>query len=301
MSSFEALAQRDIVVVQYEGCKLRVLDGCRDDSLPGSFGAYKPISWTSGALERVEIGTEADLYAKLPLGVASLGGRISGGEKFRMEYFVVGTRNATRPGIYRGELGANPGCRGATHFVYGYNLGAFALGSTSATSLSAEGSLYGFEAGGKSRRQSKVDKKGGDLSACRSESAAEISSCKTPIRLTLRPIEAGENPNKVNQRASDTSASLNAAGKVAAKVEMSDQAKDRYLAARVKLRAGDGKGCLVELNGHDELNPKHPSTDPASGLEMERPKCLMLAGRCAAGKALARKYFEHRGSGKYPA
>ncbi len=137
MSSFESLAKRDVVVVRYEGCKLRILDGCRDDSVPGAYGSYRPVSWTAGSLERVEIGSEADLYAKLPLGVGELGGRVAGGEKFRMEYFVAGTRNATRPGIYRGDLADNPGCQGATHFVYGYNLGAFALGSTSESSLSA--------------------------------------------------------------------------------------------------------------------------------------------------------------------
>jgi hypothetical protein len=299
MSSFESLAQRDVVVVRYEGCKLRILDGCRDDSVPGAYGAYRPVSWTSGSLERIEISSEADLYAKLPLGVASLGGRVARGEKFRMEYFVAGTRNATRPGLYRGDIAGNPGCQGATHFVYGYNLGAFALGSTSANTLSADGSLYGFGASGTEKRHEKAEKKGGDLHSCRSDSASELQSCKVPIRLTLRPIEDGDNPDRAARRAPDTDDSLNAAGKVAATVEISAEAREHYQSAQTKLRAGDGKGCLAELDKHDELDPGHPSTEPSSGLGLERPECLMLAGQCDAGKALARRYIEQRGPGKY--
>ncbi|MCA9598439.1 MAG: hypothetical protein KC776_34235 [Myxococcales bacterium] len=299
MSSFESLAQRDVVVVQYEGCKLRILDGCRDDAIPGAYSAYRPVSWTAGSLERVEIGSEADLYAKLPLGVGELSGRVAGGEKFRMEYFVAGTRNATRPGLYQGDIQKNPACQGATHFVYGYNLGAFALGSTSESSLSAGGSLYGFGAGGEQKRHDSAEKHGGDLASCTSDAAHEIASCKVPIRLTLRPIEPGDNPDHAAQRAPDTDSSLNAAGKVAETVEMSAEAKDRYLAAQAKLRAGDGKSCLAELDKHDALDPKHPSTEASSGLDLERPKCLMLAGQCDAGRQLARKYVEQRGPGKY--
>jgi hypothetical protein len=165
--------------------------------------------------------------------------------------------------------------------------------------LSAGGSLYGFGAGGSQKQHEKAEKKGGDLATCTSESASELATCKVPIRLTLRPIEAGDNPDHANRRAPDTDASLNAAGKVAATVEMSAEAKQRYEAALAKLRAGDGKSCLAELDAHDELDPKHQSTEPSSGLDMERPKCLMLSGQCDAGKALARKYVEHRGPGKW--
>ncbi len=81
---------------------------------------------------------------------------------------------------------------------------------------------------------------------------------------------------------------------------MSAEAKERYTAAQELLRAGDGKRCLAELDRHDELDPKHPSTEASSGLDPVRPECLMLAGQCDAGKALARKYLEQRGPGKYP-
>ena len=194
MSSFESHANNDIVIVKYEGCKLRVLDECKNDSIRGSQGAYKPPEWTSGSLETLDIHNEGELYAKLPLGQATIGGRVSAGESFHMEYYVAGTVNATRDAVYRDDLASNPGCDSATHFVYAYNLGAFALGSANEVKSEVGGSAFGFGAGGKTSSGSKAEKKGGDLGTCKSDSATEVLGCKTPIRLNLRAIRDGANP-----------------------------------------------------------------------------------------------------------
>ncbi|HMR05121.1 MAG TPA: hypothetical protein PKA88_05075 [Polyangiaceae bacterium] len=292
MSQFESITSSDVVLVKYEGCKLTVLDGCKDDSVKGSYGAYKPVEWTSGSLEKMEIKSEAELYANLPLGVASLGGRVSGGEQFRMEYYVAGTRSATRPAVYAADLKSNPGCAGATHFVYGYNLGAFALGSKSKTSAEIEGSVYGFGAGAKNKQEQSADKKGGDLGICKSDSATEIEGCKVPIRLTLRKIEKGENPDVAARQAPETDAAKNLAAKVDAKIEVAGKAGEHWASANTKMNARDGKGCLTELDKHDKLDPKHKSTDPKSGRGYTRARCLMLAGKCDAGKLLNRKTAE---------
>ncbi|MFO0566691.1 MAG: hypothetical protein U0263_13565 [Polyangiaceae bacterium] len=290
MSQFESIAANDVVFVHYEGCKLTVLDSCKDDSVRGALGTYKPVEWTSGSLEKMEIKSEAELYANLPLGVASLGGRVSGGEQFRMEYYVAGTRSATRPAVYSSDLKKVAGCKGATHYVYGYNLGAFALGSAKDQSISAEGSLYGFGAGGSSKKSSKADKQGGDLTTCKSETATEIQGCKVPIRLTLRKIESGENPDVAASKAPETDASLNKAAQVEAKFEASGEAGERFKSAQAKHTARDGKGCLAELDAHDKLNPKNKSTEPKSGFpHYLRGQCVMLAGQCDAGKSIARK------------
>lgn len=293
MSSFESHAANDIVIVRYEGCSLQVLGECKNDSIRGSQGAYKPPEWTSGSLESIDISNEGELYAKLPLGAASLGGRVSGGERFHMEYYVAGTRNATRDSVYTADLADNPGCEGATHFVYGYNLGAFALGSANELNTKVGGSVYGFGAGGSTSSKRNAEKKGGDLVTCKSDSATEVQGCKAPIRLTLREIREGENPDVAAMEAPDTPESLNAAGIVNMKVEMSDQARAHLESATQKANARDGKACLAELDIHAKLDPKHASTDPKSGFAQVRAQCLMLAGKCKAGKSLARKAFEN--------
>jgi hypothetical protein len=292
MSSFESYAANDVVVVRYEGCDLKVLDQCRNDSVRGSLGAYKPVEWTSGSLEKMDISNEGELVAKLPLGAATLGGRVQAGEKFHMEYYVAGTRTATRDGVYRADLEKLPGCKGATHFVYGYNLGAFALGSVQELNAAADVSIYGFGGGGSKKSSQAADKKGGDLATCKSDSAKEIEGCKAPIRLTLRSIKSGESPEASAMKAPDTSESVTAAGMVNTKIEMSEEARARYDAATLKMNSKDGKGCLTELDAHDVLDPKHKSSDPKSGIGYMRAQCLMLAGQCAAGKTLMRKSLE---------
>ena len=291
-SSFEAHATSDIIFVKYEGCTLTVLDECRNESIRGEKGAYLPPEWTSGALETIDIKTEGELVAKLPLGVATLSTRVAGGESFHMEYYVAGTRNATRDAVYRAELGDNPGCEGATHFVHAYNLGAFALGSAQDVEVGVGGSAYGFGAEGAASKSKSAEKKGGDLTVCKADDATEVQDCQTPIRLSLRSIRDGENPDETAKAAPDTDASLNAAGQLAAKLDMSEEARAHMEAAQRKFNARDGNGCLKELDVHGTLDPKHKSTDSNSPLAYTRAMCLMLAGKCKAGKGLMRKVME---------
>ena len=167
--------------------------------------------------------------------------------------------------MYRGDIEGNPGCDDATHFVYGYNLGAFALGSSNNLETKVGGSAFGFGAGGGTSEGRAAEKRGGDLGTCKSDSATEVMGCKTPIRLNLRPIRDGANPGIEAMTQTDTDASLSAAGTINQKLEMSEEAMAHYEAAVQKMNARDGKGCLAELDLHDDLDAKHKSTDPKSG------------------------------------
>lgn len=292
MSSFESIAANDVVFVKYVGCDLRVLDECKNDSIRGEQGAYKPPEWTTGQLETVDIGNSGELYAKLPLGHATLGARVQGGEKFHMEYYVAGTRYASRDAVYTADLEGRYGCEDATHFVYGYNLGAFALGSANELNIEAGGSAYGFGAGGKRESHHNVDKKGGDLAVCTSDSATEVAGCKSPIRLNLRKIRPGESPEAEAMKAPDDATSLTAAAAINQKLEMSSDAQAHWDSANRKAAAGDGKGCLKELDIRDKLDPKNKSTDPKTYYAQTRARCVMLAGKCDAGKVQYRKAME---------
>ncbi len=297
MSSFESLAANDVVFVKYEGCDLQVIGTCKDDSVKGALGAYKPVDWTSGSLETIDIANEGELYAKLPLGSASLGGRVEAGEKFHMEYYVSGTRNATRAAVYKKELAKNPGCQGVTHFVYGYNLGAFALGSATKVKGTVGGSAFGFGAGGSKTSSSSAEKKGGQLSSCSSDSAKEIDTCKAPIRLTLREISDGDNPDVAAASAPETPEAMNLAGKVDAKVKQNEKAQAHWDAAQERFNSHDGAGCLRELDARDQSdhNATNLTTNPKSAYGFMRAQCLMISGKCDAGKGQYRKWMEARG------
>jgi len=294
-SSFQAFAANDVVFVHYEGCNLRVLDGCRDDSVKGSYGSYKPVEWTSGGVEVVDIHDESELYSKLPLGAATLSGRVQSGEKFHMEYYVSGTRTATRDKAFRNDLAKNARCKDATHFVYAYNLGAFALAAQSNLKGQVNGSYFGFGAGAQKSTSTNAEKRGGELSSCKGETAKEIETCKVPVRLTLRELSDGTNPDAAASKAPETDASLNLAGRLQATTDAEKDAKSHWDAAEVKKQSRDGKGCLAELDQHDQLDPRPAglSTSPQAGkIAGTRGECLMLAGQCDAGKQLFRKAVE---------
>ena len=301
MSSFQAHTNDDVVVVKYEGRDLKVLDSCRDDSVKGTFGSYKPPAFTSGSVESLEISNESELYAKLPLGAATLGGRVTTGEQFRMEYYVSGTRNATRDKLYRKDLSKKAGCEGATHFVYGYNLGAFALASKNSLHGEVNGSYLGFGGGGSNTNETKADKKGGDLSKCKGDSAREVEDCKVPIRLTLRAISDEDNPDVAAATAPETDAAKNLAGKLQASTDAEKKAAEFFDSATKKLAARDGKGCIADLDAHDKLDPRPmglSSNSTAAWPAMLRSQCLMLAGQCEAGKILFRKAWSAQNPGE---
>ncbi len=293
MSSFEAKAASDVVVVKYEGCELTILDRCSADSLKGANGAYGAVEWTSGSVEKIDIKNEGELYAKLPLGAATLGGRVQGGEAFHMEYYVSGSRKATRPDLYRADIEKIPGCKGATHFVYAYNLGAFALGSANELKSEAGCTVWRIGAGGSHKWVSNAEKKGGVLTACSGETAKESASCKVPIRLSLREISDEENTDAVASRAPETPTAANLAGKIDTRLKMNDQAMGHYNAAIEKFRARDGKGCVKELDARDraDSNADQLSTNPRSAIAFMRAQCLMLSGQCDNGKAQLRKAY----------
>ncbi|HEY1693070.1 MAG TPA: hypothetical protein VGG39_12970 [Polyangiaceae bacterium] len=294
MSSFEARAANDVVFVKYVGCDLQIVEGCSQDSLRGSFGSYKPVEWTSGSVESLDINNDGDLYAKLPLGAASLEGRVEGGEKFHMEYFVSGTRSATRESVARNDLAKVPACKDATHFVYAYNLGAFALGSQSSIKGSVGATVWGFGGGADRSSSSKAEKAGGLLSSCRGESAKDVATCRVPIRLTLREITEGDSQETAEAQAVETPEAKNLAGKLMARTDREHKASEHADAARQKANSKDGPGCMAELDQHDKLDPRPEglSTNFASAYAMTRAQCIMLSGNCAAGKVAYRKALE---------
>ncbi|RYZ60681.1 MAG: hypothetical protein EOP08_14535, partial [Proteobacteria bacterium] len=188
LSSFESAARQRTLFVKYEGCSLKVLYECRDPNVVARFGAYGPPDFTSGTVQGFDIQNQGELYAKLPLGAATLSGKLEEGEALHLKYFVSGVATSTRESIYRNELASAGGCDGATHFVWGYNLGAFELDTRSKTAAEAEGSMAGVgTAGGKGSREQSAVARGGDIASC---STQDQRGCRVPIRLSLRAIRS---------------------------------------------------------------------------------------------------------------
>lgn len=271
LSSFEAKAARDVVFVRYEGCSLRVLGACSDDGVAGRYGSYRPPVQTSGNLEALSVQTEDELYAKLPLGVASFGGELSRGKGLELKYFVSGLREATRDQIYRADLTDNARCAGATHFVASYSLGAFNLASVESLKGGAAVGAGAFGAGARHSDRGSSLKQGGDLATC---SSFDQHACRVPIRVAVRRLEDGARPAVVATAGASTTTPADTSGAMNQAMAMMQGAQLRA-SAEQKLNAGDAQGCLRDL---ERAGPGDVQSN------LVRARCEMRSGKCDEGK-----------------
>lgn len=283
VATFEAVASRDIVVVRYRDCELEVLDACVDAGIPGHYGAYRAPTWTTGSLEGFDIKDEYELFAKLPLGAVNLAGKIAGGNTLSLQYFVSGTVTSTRAAVYTGTLADNPLCAGATHFVRAYNLGAFELFASKGNEQGLGVTVKDAGAGAGHTHEENRVRQGGDLAACTADSAKELSRCKLPIRVSLVELTTGDDPDPPAPSTGLPPTEPTPGGGDTA----FEQAVKLHGSAAEKSRAGDGQGCLADLDRAAELDPKS-----ASKLDGLRATCEMQAGRCDDGKKRHRKWLE---------
>jgi hypothetical protein len=276
LASFEAKAQRDIVFVKVAGCELKVLD-CKDDGIGGKYGIYNAVAWTSGSVEGFEIKNEGDLYAKLPLGAVQLAGSVNAGNALHLKYFVSGSRPADRNIVYRGDLAGNPLCGDATHFVTGYDLGAFELDTSGHDSESASIGVGKIGGGGSLSHEQSHLKHAGQLDDCTADTAKELGRCKAPIRLALRAITEGNNPSPPQNTAITTPPDPG----VQPGMSTAEQVTALMQSAVHKEQLRDGNGCLGDLDRATALDPKFESR---GNMMMIRAQCEMLAGKCDQGK-----------------
>jgi len=303
LASFEAKAASDTVFVKYTGCKIEVLDRCSDKSYPGRFGTYGPPKWTSGTIQGFDIANEGELYAKLPLGAATLSAKVAAGETLHLKYFVSGVALDSRDALTRADLAVVPGCKEATHFVSSYNLGAFELESTSHVDGEAEATAFGAGAGGKASHKEAQVGHGGDIKSC---TTSNLNACRVPIRLVLRKIDDADAPAVATGPAAGPPPGGPPPGtpppsggatmaEVKEKMLVIEQANAAYMAAIAKLNQGDGEGCLKDFDRALKLNPSQYDN---YGAKMTHARCLMRAGKCDQGTTEYRAVLAEQDSKK---
>lgn len=180
-ANLEALLRRGGVAVSYLGCSMRVLPQCQ---LQGRYVWQR----TTPATDVLEINDEDELYAKLPLGAASLEGELKRSGKLSVQTVVSGQ--------LRLEAGAianvpNEGeCARATHIVGALSVGTFTLTRGASRSAGAGAGVSGIaKAGVHVERSASVVRSAGDPQTCSASTDAEPHpSCRSPIQVFLWPI-----------------------------------------------------------------------------------------------------------------
>lgn len=179
-ANLEALMHEGAVAVAFTGCKLRVLSQCR---LSGSY------RWqaTTPATDVVEINNEDELYAKLPLGAASLESELKRSGKLSVQTYVAGQLKLQTTGAP--SVPESNDCAQATHIVSALSVGAFTLSRGADVNISAGASFASAQAGGAHTRSASLVRSAGDTNACSLGTAeSPNANCASPIQAFLWPL-----------------------------------------------------------------------------------------------------------------
>ena len=178
---FQSASADGVLLVKYQGCSLEVLYGCEVK------GSYK-FAETTRSLQTEHIGNEAELFAKLPIGALNLAGEFKKGDRWSLDYVVVGTRTATVKDVRREALSGR--CAGATHLVQGMAVGAYQLSAGASRKVGAEVSLKGVGgAGGKVGSEARRLRQDGQYELCvKKDTAAVERGCQAIVKLYLQPV-----------------------------------------------------------------------------------------------------------------
>ncbi|MCK6536956.1 MAG: sel1 repeat family protein [Polyangiaceae bacterium] len=178
------VAMRDgVAVVGYDSKGLRLLKDCHIDGTYGFVGV-------STKEQVIVLQSSDEVMANLPATglsiVARVGAELGTSSEIDIAMVMVGKKRTTwvsaSPADLKGE------CRGATHFIRGATVGAFALQSAARGQARATAELFGAGVTAGQARQRQLRSVDGSLDACRQASpdaSAPPARCAALLRLDL--------------------------------------------------------------------------------------------------------------------
>ncbi len=174
------------IAVAYSGCDLRIVDECH---LEGTYQWRR----TTLATDTTDIHDDDDLYAKLPLGAASLEGELRRDGALRVVTEVAGEMDLV--GFSRDKVPDGAACARATHVVRGISVGTFKLFASGQAGGKAGVSLGSIGGGGGASESESVIREAGDPAQCaQATHDAPDSQCRSPIQIFLDRIRHAEPP-----------------------------------------------------------------------------------------------------------
>jgi len=189
-ASLEARLAHGLVVVGARGCEIEVLRGCRVEA------QYDYVGLTRKN-DRVRIRNKDELYANLPLGAASLEGKLARYKGLDVEIALVGMFEAPSLRTTRGELDGD--CAAATHVITGVQVGAFQFYAGGAGELRAGAKVGNAGVGAGTSAERETLSADGSPARCDASTTADErppEGCGAMIRIELTPLppEAAPTP-----------------------------------------------------------------------------------------------------------
>lgn len=177
------VAMHDGVAIVAYSCKgIKLLKDCKLEGQYGFIGTTKKESM-------VRLTNADEVAANLPLSGVKLGGEVGRGSTIDIAMVMVGKKRTTWDGPTKQDLKGS--CDGATHYVRGATVGAFALETGTEAKVRAVAEMFGASASAASTSAKQTKNREGDISDCGKaspDSTTPPSQCGAPIRLALAAI-----------------------------------------------------------------------------------------------------------------
>lgn len=187
-TDLEVMTRDKIAVVRYQKNEIKLLKDCYVDGAYGYVGVTKKEQF-------IRYDSSDELAANLPgifaLGGAKLGAEMEQGTTVDIGLVIVGKRTAVRTNAQRSELQGD--CTGATHFVRGATIGAFAVQTGERSKMGSVAGLFGAGVSAKSASSRSVSNKDGSIDKCSTATTEQQKApegCGSLLRLELRPFDA---------------------------------------------------------------------------------------------------------------
>ena len=186
----EAAMHDGVAVVRYECGKIELLSVCH---APGSYGF---LGLTPRA-EVIRLGNVDEIRANLPLQgaalVANLGAEIERGQVLDLAVMFAGKQRTTVATATKAQIVGD--CAGATHFVRGAFVGAFAMSSGTKGRVRVAAEIFSSGVTSNSEAQRSAERRDGDPNACSGVKSGDDKlpqGCSAAIRLELVGLGTGD-------------------------------------------------------------------------------------------------------------
>jgi TPR repeat protein len=191
-TDLEVSTNDGVAVVRVEPQTIKLLRECH---LSGSYG-FLGVSTKEQVIRLDDAG---DVALSLPLrGIglaADLSGELGTSTALDVALITIGRRRTIRTSAARSALKGGKECIGATHYIRGFDVGAFVLATAEKSSASTVAGMFGAKASYARKSAKAVRETDGNLEACKTVQPgdkAPPAQCSSALRLDLKALDEEE-------------------------------------------------------------------------------------------------------------
>jgi hypothetical protein len=181
----EVAMKQGVAVVHYDCKTIKLLPDCHADGVYGFVG-------TTRKEQVISLKNADEAKANLPFNGGTLGASIGADSSLDIGLVMIGKRATTFSDVTAADMKGK--CDGATHFVRGATLGAYAMQTDTAGSVTTAGQLFGIGASAGSSSAKQATNKDGDVSACQQadpDAPKPPGQCSALLRVQLVAVGGG--------------------------------------------------------------------------------------------------------------